>query len=690
MSDNIQLLSKYARPRGSESPAPEEIARLAIRRIRSIVPHRRTVLESDDLHSTPTDLRSRLQLRSPARFDLQKRYSVQNMRSFVAVLLGAAFACARISAAAPPPAQADRVGPGYDIEMSRLIPMRDGVALEAWITKPSHPAGKEPAVLELTQYDIDGSRRAEPIAFAKRGYVFVQAEVRGRGRSGGEKSDNLGLQVGRDGYDLVEWIARQPWSDGHVFMYGGSFVGMTQWRTAAQQPPHLTGIAPYAPIYPGWDVPNTNGIPQAWSAVIMGYTSGRSLNTGFIANSAYWQGKMLEHYAAHRPFGELDQAIGIAPDDWWMVDGGKKKSFMKTWLDHVGDESFNLAAEPKAQDYAAMRFPILAATGFFDDDQPGALRYYRNYIAHAPAAEVERSHLVIGPWDHGGTQRPEKTVMGLPIPDAAVLDADKLHADWYDFVLGRGPRPPLLRDRVSYFMLGADEWRYAPSLDAASNGSLEFYLSAPEGTPESVFRSGALTRETPDAQPPAVVVSDPRELPELDMVQYAENEGLTSQFRAFQKRAVVFHSAPFDEPVEIAGHMKLELHVRSDAPDFDLWAQMMMVLPDGSAVRLGEDIRRARFRDGPFKPELLRPDEIAVIPFEFFWTARRIPAGARLRLAIAPLNSPNYQKNYNTGGRIGYENIADARIAHIELFHDAQHASRLSLPLAAARETAGQ
>ncbi|MGH8301788.1 MAG: CocE/NonD family hydrolase, partial [Steroidobacteraceae bacterium] len=103
-----------------------------------------------------------------------------------------------------------------------MIPLRDGIALEAWITKPSHLAGKLPAVLELTQYDIDSGRRQESIALARRVFVFVQVEVRGRGRSGGEKSDNLGLQVGRDGHDVVEWIARQPWSDGHVFMYGGS------------------------------------------------------------------------------------------------------------------------------------------------------------------------------------------------------------------------------------------------------------------------------------------------------------------------------------------------------------------------------------------------------------------------------------------------------------------------------------
>lgn len=129
--------------------------------------------------------------------------------------------------------------------------------------------------------------------------------------------------------------------------------------------------------------------------------------------------------------------------------------------------------------------------------------------------------------------------------------------------------------------------------------------------------------------------------------------------------------------------MHLKLVIQADAPDFDLWAQVLMVLPDGSTVRLGEDIRRARFRDSPFKEELLKPDQIVEIPFEFYWMARRIPAGARLRLTIAPLNSPNFQKNYNTGGRIGYEKLEDARIANIKIFHDAKDASCLVLPLAA-------
>lgn len=575
--------------------------------------------------------------------------------------------------------------PDYDIQLSRMIPMRDGVQLEAWIFKPTHLEKQAPTVFEFTQYDIDGARRAEFKPLVERGYVFVMVYVRGRGRSGGDKEDDLGLQVGRDGYDVVEWIARQPWSDGRVVMYGGSFVGMTQWRTAAQLPPHLAGIAPYVPIYPGWDIPNTNGIPQAWTNVILGYTSGRSLNTGFIADQNYWSGKMLDAYAHYRPFRELDDAIGIAPDDWWMRDTqGQKQSMFKVWIDHVGDQVFNLAAEPRPADFAAMHFPILTATGFYDDDQPGALHYYRRLMEYASAETRDKTYLVIGPWDHGGTQKPTKQIEGLTIPDAAVLDMGTLHADWYDWALGRGQRPEFFRKHVAYFMLGANEWRYADSLESISaGGPLDFFLSAPEGTPLDVFHSGLLAQQPSSSQSPAVVLSDPHELPELTMADYAPGEDLTSQFRDFQKRAIVFHSEPFARPIEFAGHIRLKLSVQSDTPDFDLWAQVLLVQPDGSTIRLGEDIRRARFRNGFFQQELLKPGQIVEMPFEFNWSAWRIPAGARLRLAIAPLNSPQYQKNYNTGGRIGYERIEDARIAHIQIFHDKEHPSVLTLPIAA-------
>jgi hypothetical protein len=235
-------------------------------------------------------------------------------------------------------------------------------------------------------------------------------------------------------------------------------------------------------------------------------------------------------------------------------------------------------------------------------------------------------------------------------------------------------------------MMGANEWRSAHTLEDASSGDLTFYLEDPRGTPGNLSMPGTLSTTQPGAEPPAMIVSDPRTLPELAVADKLADENLLSQFRASEKDALVFQSAPLSQDTEVAGHARLKLIVQSDAPDFDLWAQVQMVKADGSAVTLGQDVRRARFRDSFFKQELLKPDQVVTLPFQFNWLAWRIPAGARLRLVLMPLNSPNYQKNYNTGGRVGYEDPKDARVAHIKVFHDASHKSVLLLPMAAAAQ----
>jgi hypothetical protein len=89
------------------------------------------------------------------------------------------------------------------------------------------------------------------------------------------------------------------------------------------------------------DVPNTNGIPQAWTTVILGYTSGRALNRGSSPHPTTGPAR-CRAVRGTAPLGELDRAVGIAADDWWMTDEhGAKVSMLDMWLDHVGDETFN-------------------------------------------------------------------------------------------------------------------------------------------------------------------------------------------------------------------------------------------------------------------------------------------------------------------------------------------------------------
>src|SRR6202008_2400088 len=100
-----------------------------------------------------------------------------------------------------------------------------------------------------------------------------------------------------------------------------------------------------------------------------------------------------------------------------------------------------------------------------------------------------------------------------------------------------------------------------------------------------------------------------------EVARYLKDEGLTSEFRDYQKRAIVFHSEPLTRDVEVAGQMKLKLIVQSDAADFDLWAQILMILQDGSTVRLGEDIRRGRVCQRFFDAEIFQADPNSEISF---------------------------------------------------------------------------
>ena len=142
-----------------------------------------------------------------------------------------------------------------------------------------------------------------------------------------------------------------------------------------------------------------------------------------------------------------------------------------------------------------------------------------------------------------------------------------------------------------------------------------------------------------------------------------------------------FDSEPFTHDIEIAG---LYLVVQSDAPDFDLWAQVLMVLLDGSAVKLGEDIRRARFPNSYFKNELMKPAQVVEISFDFYWMAQDSGGSpvARHHRSLQ-FTQPTYQKNYDTGDRIGNERLEDARIANNKNLHVEERRSCLRLALAA-------
>lgn len=187
--------------------------------------------------------------------------------------------------------------------------------------------------------------------FAQHGYVFVAIDLRGRGNSDGVfvPGRNEGRNEGRDGYDAIEWVARQKWSDGQVATWGGSWLGFTQWSIAKEMPPHLKAMAPTAAVHPGIDYPQQGGSFHYYMLRWLTYVAGRSLNSGFFENDTLWRNASRDQVASGRSFRDFEDVVGI------------KGTAFQTWLAHPREDAFWQAITPGPEQYAKLRIPILDA-----------------------------------------------------------------------------------------------------------------------------------------------------------------------------------------------------------------------------------------------------------------------------------------------------------------------------------------
>jgi putative CocE/NonD family hydrolase len=561
--------------------------------------------------------------------------------------------------------------PPADLAFGMKIPLRDGVELNATVYRPGTQSEPLPVIFTLTPYTADNYHE-RAVYFARHGYVFALVDVRGRGNSGG-RFDPF-AQEGRDGYDVVEWLARQPWSNGKVTMWGGSYAGYDQWATLREAPPHLATIVPVASPYPAVDFPMSGNVFTSYDMQWLTYTSGLTANRNLFVDSSVWSQKFREMYIHHRPFRELDRIAG------------NLGTVFQTWLAHPTNDSYwkSMAATP-AQ-LAKVEIPILTLTGIYDGDQGGALTWYREHLRHGNPAAKEKHYLVIGPWDHAGTRTPTREVGGLAFGEASLLDLNGLHKAWYDWTLKSGPLPAFLKKHVAWYLpgAGAEEWRYADSLDAVASGTRTLYLAS-DGQAGSVVHSGHLTEKAPGKTAPLDSwIYDPLVL--ADVAPPSDGAVVDQRYPlSLAGDGVVYHSEPFAEATNLAGTVKLSVWLSMDVPDTDLQAFLYEIRPDGSSVLLTADLLRARYRTSLDKETLIKAGEILRYDFNgFTWTARRLQKGSRLRLVVSSPNTPDLEKNYNSGGVVADETEKDARTAHITLVHDAAHPSALVIPIAGA------
>jgi putative CocE/NonD family hydrolase len=591
---------------------------------------------------------------------------------------------------APSPAQSSA---DYDLRWGVKIPMRDKVELNATLYLPKTADGslpKTPVIFTLTPY-ISDTYHARAAYFASHGYAFALVDVRGRGNSAGDFEPFANEP--RDGHDIVEWLATQPFCDGKVAMWGGSYAGFDQWATAKEFPPHLATIVPAAAAHPGLDYPSYNNIGMTYDMQWFTLTSGHTAQDNLFGDQKFWRTKFLDAYKKHLAFKSLDSFVGNPSVNFQRI------------LKHPMVDAYYDAMVPTREAFRKIALPILTITGQYDGDELGALSYYRDHLANAPPEERAKHFLIIGPWDHAGTRTPTDEVAGVKFGPGAIVDLNDLHRQWYDWTMKAGPKPPFLKNQVAYYLLapgnsGANgEWKYADSFEKLIANPKTFYLDSKNGDANGVFRSGALVdatlssrsqqqRSEGTAAPSADQFTyDPLNTHRGEFVEGTDPKEKTvaidqTYALSIVKDGLVYHTDPLPNETPMIGCAAVTLWLSIDTPDVDLECDLYEIQPDGTSIILWTDLRRLRYRESLREAKLVKPGEIVRCDFNpGLFVARRLMKGSRLRLVVSAVNSILWQKNYCSDGVVAEETAKDARICRVQVYHDAEHPSTIQLPL---------
>lgn len=582
-------------------------------------------------------------------------------------------------AANPLPAQpqAGEISPAkHEIleEPNRAAPMRDGVELKLDIFRPKDE-GRFAAILQLTPYG-KGGQAARARRFAARGYVVVNVDSRGRFGSGGEWDPFSPLHK-TDGYDLVEWIAAQPWCSGNVGMYGLSYMGWTQWWTATQAPPHLKAIVPeVAPPDHFLNCPYQNGVLVCWMVDWAGALSGR---TPHSAGPGPYGGFATNREAAYRqlPYIEFDKTRGYLPTDWW-----------RKWINQntAAGEYWRAIAYQTPADYARVQVPSLAISGWFDANFPGTPRNYLAMKQHGRTALAKQPRMVIGPWEHIINRSREAA--GVDFGPQAIIDWDGYVCRWFDCHLNGIDNGVMSDPPVHVFVMGRNEWRSATDWPLPGTEFTKYYLHS-GGRANSSSGDGTLSTQPPVAEQPDHYTYDPNDpTPSAGFTNGHIDGPRDISESAKRDDVLVYTTAELTEDVELIGPITAKLYAASSARDTDWMIRLSDVHPDGRALFLAEGVMRARHRDskrgGAFNPKelsTLEPDQQYEYTIDFWRpTGNRFSKGHRIRIEISSSYYPYYLRNLNTGeDNLGL--ATEPVVARQTIFHDRQRPSHVVLPV---------
>ena len=557
----------------------------------------------------------------------------------------------------------------YDVTVERNVAakMRDGVTLRADIYRPK-AEGKFPVLLVRTPYDKTGSM-GFGLRAAARGYAVIAQDVRGRFESEGEwypfKNES------QDGYDTVEWAAALPYSNGKVGMFGGSYVGATQFLAAIAKPPHLAGICPNVTAsnyHDGWTYQGgafEQWFNESWATGLAKNTMRRRLEAG--GNAIGWTKILpLRGY----PVLEAPESEGLAP-------------YFTDWLAHPNYDDY--WKQWSIEDhYAQVQVPVLSFAAWYDIFLGGSLKNFVRLKTEAGTEAAKRGQrLAVTVGGHAGQSSTGK-VGAVEFGNKLPADLDEITLRWYDWLL-KGEANGVEKEKpVKIFVMGKNEWRDEDDWPLARAKNTRYFLHS-SGAANGLGGNGSLSTVAPADEKPDQYVYDPNDaVPTIGgplcCGALPTGIGPEDQRPAEARSDVLVYTTPaFAKDTEVTGPVSLDLYVSSSAVDTDFTGMLVDVWPNGFAQNLTSGILRLRYRNSQEKPELANPGETYHIAVDLWSTSNVFLAGHKLRLEVSSSNFPRFDRNLNTGE----EQARATRMikATNVIYHDKAHPSALVVPV---------
>jgi putative CocE/NonD family hydrolase len=570
--------------------------------------------------------------------------------------------------------------PIYDVTVQRnvLMPMRDGTQLAADIYSPS-AAGTSPTLLERTPYNKDSSSEIStgaPQYFASRGYVVIIQDVRGRFRSQGDfyPFHDDGWRINRDGYDTVEWIAAQSWSNGKIGTIGGSYSGATQYQMTPTRPPHLTAqfVRESSSDYRAEWVYRGGALELAF---VLPWALGVTLNNVHqLVPEAEVESRRavltkvrdeMDSWFKDRPLAPARFLAGLS--DWY-----------NEWLDHPDDGPFwwqwNVGLK-----YHEVDTPVYHLGGWFDGFLRGTLLNFQGFQRHAQSERSRNAQkLILGPWIHGPTNIDKRVVGEIDYGPEAVVLINPLRQRWFDYQLKGIDTGIMNEPAVTYFTMGTNTWQQTSTWPPPDARPLVLYLNGEKSGTAQSPNDGSLGYAAPSAEdrPDSYLYDPDNPVPTRGGGFLGAMSGGYDQ-RPVEPRVLTYTSAPLERDLEVSGTVTGTLYAMTTARDTDWIVRLSDVSPDGHSRIVADGILRARYRNSYEKPELVPPNQVEKLEVDCWSTSNRFLAGHRIRVAVSSSCFPRWDANPNTGDAFGKS--AKGVVALNTVFHDAFRPSHVTV-----------